>query len=1410
MPGDEREPSLGAAKGKRNGCSATSPFERVFRRLGTVAVLLTFLASGASAQQAAPTVSDVSITSRPASGDTYELGEVIVVRVRFDRAVDVRYGGRFPQLALAIGTQMRGVQLYSTSGRTDLQFRYTVQSSDSDTDGISIGANALTLNDSTIRVSGGTTDAALGLGTHAITDAASHKVDGSRETAPSVSHVLILFSPASGTTYELGEQISAAVSFDRAVDVTGSPRLALTVGAQTRQMSYAAAVSSEGVLRFRYTIQSADRDTDGVSFGANALTLNGATIRTAGGTLNATLGTNATANYPNHKVDGSLETAPTVINVFLSSVGRSSSDTYQLADTVYIGVAFDRRVDVTGTPQLALTVGARTRQASYYASTEQRRLWFSYTVQTSDADADGISIGASALTLNGGAIRIAGGTANAALGLGTHAIANSTSHKVNGSLETAPVVDDVVISSSGRSSGDSYWLGDRISVSVYFDRAVGVTGTPQLALTIGAQTRQASYSHGSGGRNLWFHYTVQSSDVDTDGISIGASALTLNDGTIRIAGGTTNAALGLGTHTIANSANHKVDGSVGVPTVSGVSISNPASGDTFQLGEFIDVSVTFDREMYVTGSPRLALTIGTQTRQARYARSFPSWSTLVFRYTVQSSDMDTDGISIGAGALTLNGGAIRRRYSTVNASLGLGTYAIADATNHKVDGSVEAAPAVNDVSVTSSPASGDTYELGERIVVLVTFDRQMDVTGSPQLALTIGTQTRQARYTGCGGDACAYFAYIVQSSDSDTDGISIGASALTLNSGTIKVAGGTTNAALGLGIHAIANSSDHKVNGSLETAPVVSGVQIRSGPPSGDTYELADRITVRVTFDRAVNVTGTPQLALAIGTQTRQASYRESTGGRYLWFRYTVQSSDSDADGISIGASALTLNGGTIKTAGGTMDAALGLGTYAIANSANHKVDGSPRVPAVSAVSITRPVSGDTYELGEEILVDVTFDSGVDVRRGTGNPQLALTIGTQTRQASYFGYRSYSTHTFNYYVQASDSDADGISIGVSALTLNGGTIKVRGGTTDATLGLGVHAIANSANHKVDGSVETAPAVSFVGFRYHSGDTYRLGEEVRVSMYFDRAVNVTGSPQLALTIGTQTRQASYSSGDGTRFLEFRYTVQSSDSDTDGISIGASALTLNSGTIRIAGGTTNAMLGLGTHAIANSAGHKVDGTPRVPAVSGVSITSSPASGDTYELGESISVSVTFDRAVDLRRVTGWPQLALNIGTQTRQAIYSGRQATRVFFRYIVQSSDSDANGISIGASALTLNGATIKVRGGTTDAALGLGTHAVADATNHKVNGSRETAPAVTEVVIYSPDTGDTFELGETIGGYVAFDRAVEVTGRPRLALTIGTQTRQASYDYYWTNESISSTWCSPRIETRTASASAQVR
>ena len=1150
---------------------------------GIVAFLVSlFLIPSTLAQTPAPAVTQVAITSSPASGDTYQAGEQIVVRIDFNLVNVVVTGA--PRLVLTIGTGT-GQASYAGAGTTWLQFRYTVRATDADADGISIGANALSLNGGMIRSQAGPS-VALGLGSHAITNDANHKVDGPA-TVPAVNAVAIVSSPGNlAGAYGEGDRITVEVGFQIAVTVTGMPQLALTIGSGSVQASY---VSGSGTrsLTFRYTVQATDADSDGLSIGASALTLNSGTIQSAAMTNAALgLGTRAVSNAASHKVDGSIA-VPTVSLVTLSYPARG--DTFGAGETIHIQVTFQLRVRVTGTPQVALTIGSGTGAAGYTSGSGTTALNFRYTVRATDVDTDGISIGAGALSLNGGTIRSLAGR-NAQLGLGAYAFTDLANRKVDGPGTRAPVVTGVSILSSP-ASGDTYGAGERIEVVVRFSMEVEVTGSPRLALTIGSATAQAGYTSGSGTTSLRFRHTVGAMDADSDGLSIGASALALNGGTIRSAVGT-NAALGLGARALTDQAGHKVDGtSATVPAVVEVSIrTRPASGDTYGAGERIEVVVRFSIEVEVTGGPQLALMIGSATAQAQYVAGSGRKS-LSFRYTVVAGDADSDGLSIGASALALNGGTILS-VAGASAALGLGTHAVPTLTSHKVDGASATGPAVADVSIRTRPASGDTYGAGERIEVDVQFAIEVVVTGSPWLALTIGSATAQADYLSGSGGKSLSFRYTVRATDADTDGLSIGASALALNGGTIQSLAGT-NAALGLGAHALAHQANHRVNGARVEVPEVTGISILSRPASGDTYGAGERIEVEVQFAIEVVVTGSPQLALTIGSATAQAVYLFRSGRRRsLRFRHTVGATDADSDGLSVGASALALNGGSIRSVAGT-NAALGLGTHALTNRANHKVNGtSATVPAVTGVSIrTRPASGDTYGAGERIEVVVQFTIEVEV---TGNPRLALTIGSAMAQAEYLLGSGGKSLWFGYTVRATDADSDGLSVGTSALTLNGGTIRSVAGA-NAALSLSAY----QANQKVDGARATVPAVRGVWIlgRPASGDTYGAGERIIVVVRFTIEVEVTGSPRLALTIGSATVQAEHLFGSGAKSQWFGYTVRATDLDSDGLSVGESALTLNGGTIQSVVGT-NAALSLRGRGLTVQANHKIDGGYRAP--------------------------------------------------------------------------------------------------------------------------------------------------------------------------------------------------------------------
>ena len=94
----------------------------------------------------------------------------------------------------------------------------------------------------------------------------------------------------------------------------------------------------------------------------------------------------------------------------------------------------------------------------------------------------------------------------------------------------------------------------------------------------------------------------------------------------------------------------------------------------------------------------------------------------------------------------------------------------------------------------------------------------------------------------------------------------------------------------------------------------VSSVEVTS-TPTGGYYGFPGYIDFKATLNGEVNVTGTPRFAFGLGGVTRSAGYAPGPSNTTeLIFRYELVAADADDhDGISWGANAFSLNGGTIK-----------------------------------------------------------------------------------------------------------------------------------------------------------------------------------------------------------------------------------------------------------------------------------------------------------------------------------------------------------------------------------------------------------------------------------------------------------------------------------------------------------------
>ena len=380
------------------------------------------------------------------------------------------------------------------------------------------------------------------------------------------------------------------------------------------------------------------------------------------------------------------------------------------------------------------------------------------------------------------------------------------------------------------------------------------------------------------------------------------------------------------------------------------------------------------------------------------------------------------------------------------------------------------------------------------------------------------------------------------------------------------------------------------------TPPAVSNIEITSDPGTDRTYAVDDEIQVTVTFSETVEVTGTPELRLELGGGQRTATYEGGAGTAALVFGYTVAAGESDMDGVGVEAD--SLSGGTIRDGAGHNAV---LDHQAVAANASHKVDGVKPALAATGGAV---VDGTTLTL--------TYDESLD---GSSTPVPGdFTVSGGDRVRAVTGVRvNGSAVELTLDVGAEHGEA-GIQVSYTP-----GTNPIRDVPGNEAEGLSREPVTN------DTPDTTSPEVSSLAITSNPGSdqTYVAGDEIEVTVTFSETMEVEGTPQLRMRVGTRTRTAGYDSGTGTAALVFAYEVAVGDEDSVGVSIEADRIALNGGTIEDAADNP---ADLAHEAVAAQAGHKVDGVRPVfvsAAVDGASLTltygealdegSRPAPGD-----------------------------------------------------------------------------------------------------------------------------------------------------------------------------------------------------
>jgi hypothetical protein len=321
---------------------------------------------------------------------------------------------------------------------------------------------------------------------------------------------------------------------------------------------------------------------------------------------------------------------------------------------------------------------------------------------------------------------------------------------------------------------------------------------------------------------------------------------------------------------------------------------------TYGIGETIEITVQFSHAVDVTGTPQLLLETGAADRTANYTGGSGS-DTLTFTYTAQTGDETADLNYTGTGALTLNGGTIKRGDTNADLTLPAAAGAGSLGTNKAIE--IAAYP-----TVTLSVGTASIAENSGTSTITATLSE----ISSQNTIVTLA-------YSGTAAGGTDYNA-------TASTTITIPAGSLSASAATgitaIQDAGTEGNETIIISISGILKGvEDGEQQATItildDDIPIVTDV---TSTTADGSYKAGSTVAVTVTFSTAVTVTGTPQLLLETGTTDRTINY-VSVSGATLTFNYTVQAGDTSPDLDYASSGSLILNSGTIT--GGGIDASL-------------------------------------------------------------------------------------------------------------------------------------------------------------------------------------------------------------------------------------------------------------------------------------------------------------------------------------------------------------------------------------------------------------------------------------------------------------------------------------------------------
>jgi hypothetical protein len=199
----------------------------------------------------------------------------------------------------------------------------------------------------------------------------------------------------------------------------------------------------------------------------------------------------------------------------------------------------------------------------------------------------------------------------------------------------------------------------------------------------------------------------------------------------------------------------------------------------------------------------------------------------------------------------------------------------------------------------------------------------------------------------------------------------------------------------------------------------------------------------------------------------------------------------------------------------------------------------------VDVTNVTSTNADGEYINGDTIDIQVTLSDTVTV---TGSPYLPLETGSTDGSASYLSGSGTTVLTFRYTVVPGQSTADLGTPAAASIILNGGSVTGSDGMAaylyiSPFLSIQVGALAYNKNISFNATKVVNVTSPNPNGNYVTGDTLTIVVE------FSGNVTKGCGTDLSLRSQTSSKNAIYTSGSGTKFLTYIYTVLAADNATD---------------------------------------------------------------------------------------------------------------------------------------------------------------------------------------------------------------------------------------------------------------------